>query len=259
MHPYIITEPVVISSYSLLIFIGILLAIIILKRKTNEIPFYDSSYAVIIASVGAALGGKLFYILQNAGTIISFFRDYPLKTALEMTLSGGFVLYGGILFSIPSLYFVSKTNKVDFNLLLNTLAPSLSLAIASGRMGCLLAGCCYGRAYDGPFAIVYPEDALSSVPGGIPLFPSPIAESLICLLITAILLLREKKRGSEGAFSLFLLLYALSRFFLEFMRGDEERKSLLFFSTSQAASIAVLAFLLFVFMKKKLAKKQKNK
>ena len=129
-----------------------------------------------------------------------------------------------------------------------TLPPSLALAIAFGRLGCLFAGCCYGRPYDGPFALVYP--AGFPAPSGVPLFPSPIVECLALVIVTIALTVLGVRKVKWNLMALFLLSYSVLRFFLEMMRGDGERGFVCFLSTSQLISLAIVLTLAILMARK---------
>lgn len=160
----------------------------------------------------------------------------------------GFVLYGGIGGLFAGLAFASKTNGLDFAHVCDDLAPSLAIAIAFGRLGCLFAGCCYGRPYDGPFALVYPEG--SPAPAGVPLFPSPIVECLALVIVTIALTVLRVRKVKWNLMALFLLSYSVLRFFLEMMRGDGERGFVGFLSTSQLISLAIVLTLAILMARK---------
>lgn len=244
MHPIIASfGHFTIPSYSLMILLGAVAAWGLSCRKAVTIPHYDTFYSILMAVIGAGIFGKILYFIVDYKTIIDLFRTYPLEEALKYSLEGGLVLYGGILGMIAGLKSAALQNHLDFPILLDSLAPSIAIGIAFGRIGCLLGGCCYGMPYDGPFAIVYPEESLSA-PSGIPLFPSPIAESIGAISICVILLLYEKRENRKySLLFLFLILYAVLRFTLEFFRGDAERGFIGILSTSQFISLAVLLFL----------------
>lgn len=241
MHPIILSiGRFTIASYSLMIALGFLAALLLTRRRSVRFSLYDCFFSILMALVSAGICGKLLYIIIEHRAVAECFMEYPLEQALEMVLSGGFVLYGGLFGIVIGLWFASHENHLDFRTLLDAMAPSASLAIAFGRIGCLLGGCCYGRPYDGPLAITYPEG--SYAPSGIPLFPSPIAESLGALIITAVLLIYERKKDRRlNSMLLLFLLYAPLRFILEFFRGDSARGMIGRLSTSQAISIAMVA------------------
>ena len=103
-----------------------------------------------------------------------------------------------------------------------------------GRIGCFLVGCCYGIPYAGIGNITYTNSQFA--PNNINLFPVQIVES-ICNLIIFIILTTNYKKFSNKTIELYLILYGITRFSLEFLRGDEIRGQILCMSTSQWISL----------------------
>jgi phosphatidylglycerol:prolipoprotein diacylglycerol transferase len=113
----------------------------------------------------------------------------------------------------------------------------------TGRLGCLAAGCCYGKPTDVPWAIIFNHPAAAAnvgTPLGIPLHPTQVYEAGAELLILVLLLATERKgRPFAGrTFWLYMLLYAISRFIIEFYRGDP-RGLVMGLSTSQFISVVL--------------------
>lgn len=208
-----------ITPYSLLIISGWLAGVLISLRKPRPISRYDGFYCLIMMMVGAMAGGKLLYLAINIKAVIAEFQTAGFADALKAVLSGGFVLYGGFAGGIAAILLVCRTNSLDPGTTLDFLSPSFAVSIGIGRVGCLLAGCCYGR--------IISETGLR--------FPTQICESIFCIILCVFLLLRKRNQ-----FRSFLLLYSGFRFVIEFFRGDPQRGSLWLFSTSQWISLAIL-------------------
>jgi len=133
-------------------------------------------------------------------------------------------------------------------------APGIALGHVIGRLGCLLAGCCYGKQTTVAWAITFTSPVAqdnAGTPLGVPLHPTQLYEAGAEALILALLLSTERKgRYFAGrTFWLYMLLYAISRFIIEFFRGDE-RGAVGMFSTSQFISIllAPLAVVMLVYL-----------
>jgi phosphatidylglycerol:prolipoprotein diacylglycerol transferase len=131
-------------------------------------------------------------------------------------------------------------------------APGIALGHVIGRVGCLLAGCCYGRPTDVPWAITFTDPAAAlnvGTPLSIPLHPTQLYDAGAELLILGVLLATER-RGQKfpgRTFWLYLVLYAISRFIIEFYRGDDGRGiAFNMFSTSQVVSAAIVPLGLFM-------------
>jgi phosphatidylglycerol:prolipoprotein diacylglycerol transferase len=105
-----------------------------------------------------------------------------------------------------------------------------------GRIGCFFAGCCYGIKYQGPFSITF-LDSIAG-PNHVALFPIQLLESFINVLVSIFLIFYSKKDRLPGKiFGIYLMLYSLIRFFLEFLRGDIIRGKLFGITTSQWISL----------------------
>jgi phosphatidylglycerol:prolipoprotein diacylglycerol transferase len=124
-------------------------------------------------------------------------------------------------------------------------APGIAMGHIVGRLGCLLAGCCFGRETSVPWAITFRDPAASAnvgTPLGVPLHPTQLYEAGAEALILAFLLAFER-RGRPFAgrtFWTYLLLYGVSRFAIEFYRGDSRGVVFGFLSTSQFVSVILV-------------------
>ena len=169
-------------------------------------------------------------------------------------LFGGLTFYGGLLGAILGFFIYCRQYKIEKHPLAKVLIPYAPFVHAFGRIGCFLAGCCYGKAYDGPLSVQYPESLADPMLGAFPRFPVQLLEALINLLIFVALLNYRKKRSSEPAEHLlftYLISYATARFFLEFLRDDVDRGVYGPVSTSQILSVLVLLISLIIIKKKR--------
>ena len=126
--------------------------------------------------------------------------------------------------------------------------PAVALGQAFGRIGCFLAGCCYGIETDSAFAVVFPENGHS--PAGVPLVPTQLVMSALDFLhcIALCVFLAKGKRRTHGqALGLYFVFYSIGRFLVEFIRGDAERGHVGPLSTSQFIAIFMLIFGLIMF------------
>lgn len=238
--------PITIHGYGLMIGIGVLVCIALgtyRAKKTKVIPEEMVLDIAIYGLVVGFLGAKILYV------IVEF--DRFLKEPMSVLGSEGFVVYGGIVAGVLTTILYCRIKKISFLECFDLLCPSISIAQGFGRIGCLMAGCCYGRETESFFGIVFPEACMA--PAGVRLLPTQIISSCGDFAITGVLLWyysRRKHVGDVGA--LYMILYAVGRFFLEFLRSDN-RGGFGIFSTSQWISmvIAVGAVLLFYRNRKK--------
>ena len=224
--------PVTIHGYGLMIALGVLAAVLMAgfraKRKGLSA---DTVYGLgLVALIFGFIGAKLLYLIVEW----KYFIEAPLRA-----LSGqGFVVYGGIVGGVIAAILYCRKKKIRFMRYFDLVAPSLALAQGFGRIGCLLAGCCYGRETDSLWGIVFSHSLYA--PNGVRLIPTQIMHSAANFLIAGILLLyarKDRKAGRVGA--MYLILYSVGRFTIEFFRGDY-RGYVGVLSTSQFISIFTL-------------------
>jgi len=230
--------PLTIHGYGMMIGLGIIACVFMgMKRAkirglSEEAILDIAIWGVIIGFVGA----KFLYV------IVEF--DRFLQAPLSVLGSEGFVVYGGIIAGVSAAMVYCKIKKLRFIEYFDLIMPSIALAQGFGRIGCFLAGCCYGRETHSFLGVTFPHGSLA--PAGVSLLPTQIFSSLGNFIITGILLWyakRVKHAGDVGI--LYMVLYSVGRFFIEFLRNDD-RGGFLFFTTSQWISIAILmlAFIL---------------
>jgi phosphatidylglycerol:prolipoprotein diacylglycerol transferase len=135
-----------------------------------------------------------------------------------MIQHGGLVYYGGLIGATISGLGYLAWKKLPVWKIADILAPSIALGSVFGRIGCLLNGCCYGRACDLPWAIHFPLDHETH---GVGVHPTEIYDALLNLILYVFLawLFRRKKFDGQ-IFSTYLIVYAVFRSIAEYFRGD---------------------------------------
>ena len=199
--------------------------------------------------VGALVGAKLFLIIIYPRQFLT-----SIDGLFNLARSAG-VFYGGLIAAVAVALVYMRRYKLPLWTTTDCFAPGIALGHAIGRMGCLMAGCCYGRPADVPWAITFrnPEAQVNvGTPLNVPLHPTQIYEAVAELLILGILITTER-RGRQFAgrtFWLYMLLYGISRFVIEFYRGDNRGAVLGVLSTSQVVSaiLVPLAILMLVLL-----------
>lgn len=231
--------PVTIHGYGLMIGIGFVMAMLMgyyrfKKKGLDPEAVFD---ILLICAVFGFGGGKLFYIFVE-------WRRF-LEDPLAVLGSEGFVVYGGIIVSVLVIMAYCHHKKFAFLDYFDALVPEVALAQGFGRIGCFLAGCCYGRPTQAWFGVTFPDNSLG--PGsGVKVIPTELISSagdfLICLaliLIDAKTRQDPKRRRGDIGF-LYMDFYAIGRFLVEILRGDP-RGNIGVLSTSQFISIFMLA------------------
>ena len=257
MLPEVIVLGHSVAMYGTMILIGVVLGAItaLALAKRHSIKSEDVLFAFIYGIIGVVVGGKLLYLIVELPWILENFELLLSSPELiKHLLTGGFVFYGSLAGGLLMVYLYCKKYGLPLRDMAMAVIPAIPLMHAFGRMGCFFAGCCYGIEYSGIFAIVFKNSAIA--PNGVPLFPVQILESIINLVIFGILLLFQTKNTSYKRVTvLYLVMYCISRFFLEFFRGDSVRGMLWGFSTSQWISMAVLAVLSYFLVTGRIHKK----
>ena len=197
------------------------------KEMLSDIIFY--------LILGALIGGKIFFIIFN-------FDTFWASTLIEK-IRFGFVFYGGFIGALISLFIFLKNKNISFVKTTDFFAPALALGHAIGRIGCFLAGCCYGKPTNGPLGVVF-NNPDSLVPHHLKhthLYPTQLFEVFANFVLFLILVKIYKGQKKEGKTSLvYIMGYALIRFIIEFFRGDDRGWTLLGLYPSQ-----VIALILF--------------
>lgn len=239
MYPYISVFGHNIGTYGLCMLSGVALAVILAIHtgKAKGLIFEDVLIVGAFALGFALIGGcALFvFVTYSPEQIIDFVRSGNFTF-----LSSGIVFYGGLIGGILGALVGIRVAGCEFVIVERSLVPFIPLGHAIGRIGCVLAGCCHGFAYNGPAALYYPHSVLGLSPTQ-GYFPVQPLESLINIGICAFLLWFEKKmrRATDLLFA-YLGLYATFRFLLEYLRGDAIRGVWHSISTSQIISLALL-------------------
>ncbi len=274
MHPVFFQMGGIVGySYGLMIGIGALLAIFVsewrAKRRglDGELVFSAAVWGLL----AGLLGAKLTFIISNIKLLFTN-PSYVLGT-------DGFTVYGGVVLGIIVGGLIVKRKKVDVPVYLDLVIPQIALAQGFGRIGCFLAGCCYGKPTDSHFGVVFPVEAIA--PSGIPLIPTQLISAAGDFLIFAILLLLSNfatdylkvRKGEEELLDkdavtkklrffqplsmsgMYLILYGIGRFAIEFLRADPRRTALGLTSNQYVSIVFVIAGLALIFYGYKRAQK----
>ena len=164
---------------------------------------------------------------------------------------GGMAIQGGIVFGVGAGIIYAKRHKIDILALADIVAPAIILGQAIGRCANLLNGDAFGAPTGSNFGIIYPETTLAYHTYGVqPLWPAEVWEGQIDFVIFALLLIFRAFPHAKGqAFSLYIMLYSLARFGLEFLRGDYANPVFLSFTSAQTTSLVafILALIFFIY------------
>ena len=232
MHTTLIhIGPFAIRSYGLMLALSFLFGILLARWRAKKIGLdfgrmIDLAVVVIIASIA---GSRAFYVVFH----LEEFSATPLDIINPFQSSGevgiqGLSMYGGVVLSILAGLWFLKRHRLPVWKVTDACAPSIALGIVLTRIGCFLNGCCFGKPCHLPWCIVFPsESAAGYFFPGIHIHPTQLYASLYGLIILFLLLFLERFKTFEGfTFWLFILLYAVARSSIDFVRYYEHTMTL---------------------------------
>jgi len=286
MHPTLFhLGQTAIHTYGIAMALGFIVAVLLGVRAARRQGIgadrlLDLAFWIIVS---ALLGSRLLFVITEAPAYLHLCLQgqggqrrlgqvlWDCSSALHLW-EGGLVFYGGLLGAVLASIWYCRRAKLSFLRVADLLVPLIALGHFFGRLGCLSAGCCYGRVSSGiglrfpPVSVAYQEMVRDGLlPGGAPctpaLYPTQLGEAGVELgLFFLLTILTPRKRYHGQLLWLYLLLYPLARFFLELFRADPDRhyvvalnvpwlSSLLglppglppFLSTSQLVSLGLIA------------------
>jgi len=175
---------------------------------------------------------------------VSSWREFA-----SLARAGG-VFYGGLIGAVLATAVLLRRRGIAFWTFADAAAPSIALGQAFGRVGCFLAGCCWGRECSLPWAVTFTSPVAHEnvgVPLGVPLHPTQVYEVLGTLLLCALLVRFERRAFSGETFARYVLGYALLRGAIELVRGDPRGEVFGVMSTSQFIALCGVVLGLAIF------------
>lgn len=248
MHPVLFKiGSFTIYTYGFCIALGALLGFAYMYwqgKKQYGITFDQSNNLFILLVVAGVVGGKLFMIFEDP----SLYLSQPKK----LFSGSGFVFYGSLLTTIPVMLWYFRKIKVPVLGMLDVMAAVTCIVHGLGRVGCFMAGCCYGLPTDSFLSVVFTNSVCQAEPLHTPLYPTQLFEAtFIFSILIALLILKKKKQFDGQLFLIYLMVYAVGRGVLEIFRGDIERGFLIenILSNSQFISILVVSVALYFYIR----------
>ena len=209
--------PLTIHTYGLFVALGFVTALFVTVRlsKTQGLEtqqVMDFSFVTIIWGI---IGSRLMFVVMN----FSYFKVHP--SDIFKIWEGGLVFSGGLIAAILAGLWYSRRHDLSFWQLGDLYAPGIAIGQGIGRIGCFMAGCCFGRATDRLWGVVF-TDPNSLAPLHIALHPTQLYSFLSGLVIFLILLFLYLKKKYDGQVLLwFLILHSTGRLMIERFRGDD--------------------------------------
>ena len=224
----------IIESYAVMLMVGILAALAVfelyfrkwLKEKSGDIFYLEIS---LLLSIAIGIIGA--YLTQN---LYDFIQD-PANYHWHWSMT----FYGGLIFGVGSFFlfyffWVRKHYPKSLDKLLVIAPAAIALAHAFGRIGCFLAGCCYGKPTDAWYGIQFTTTDTKVI-------PTNLFEALFLFALFGLLLFLALKRTCPFGPAFYLIAYGIWRFFIEFQRGDYRGSFIPGLSPSQFWSIVLVA------------------
>lgn len=240
MFPYLKIFGIQIPMYGLLMATAMLVSVGLswLRCRKRGLDGERLLTVALIAIVFGIIGAKaLFMAVTYTWDEIA---DAVRANGVIWLLQGGLVFYGGLIGGVIGAFLgaaIAKTKLLDYS---DSIVPTLPLAHAIGRMGCFCAGCCYGKVTDSWIGMSFPS-AVTGLAENVKVIPTQLIEAGANVLVFLFLLwFTRKKRVGATTLFVYLIIYGVERFLLEYLRGDEIRGIFGAFSTSQWISIAIV-------------------
>ncbi len=237
--------PLSIHTYGLLVAMGFLAAVSVSKRlaarsRLDVDKILDLTFWGLMVGF---LGARILFII----TRLDYFLSDPIS--IFKVWEGGLVFLGGPLLTIPYVLWYCRKHRLPLWKTMDVNAPALAIGQALGRLGCLGAGCCYGKPTGTAFGIRFYSDLVDRKLHGVLLHPTQLYEAGALMALFLGLLYIFKKKVFDGQVALsYLLLYPIIRSIIEIFRGDSIRGFVIedILSTSQFLSILIFLGAAFV-------------
>jgi phosphatidylglycerol---prolipoprotein diacylglyceryl transferase len=248
----------VITSFGVMMFLSFISAAWLVGKQLERygLPKELGWDMLAWCAVGGILGAKFYYLALH-------WQDLLANPVGELLSRGGLVWYGGLIGGVFAYYLQVRSRKLPVATMYDATAPALAFAYAVGRLGCFLVGDDYGRYTEAWYGVAFPRGAPPStadilrnqmgepVPAHIPdsavvaVHPTQLYEIALALVMFAILWRLGTRRGFRAGqlFSVYMVLYGIERFVIEFVRAKTDRIFIggIGFSTSQLVSVVMVA------------------
>lgn len=224
--------PFTVYGYGLMIAIGIVAGCLIAEYRARKQGLdSDVIFSMILwCLAGGFLAAKILFWITEWKSIAAD------PGFMMETFGSGFVVFGGIIGGIFTGGLYCRIRRLSFFQYADVILPSVALAQGFGRIGCFLAGCCYGKETAGFLSVTFLESAYA--PNHVALIPTQLYSSSLDFVHFVLLLVIARNKKKDGQVTAcYLILYSVGRFIIEFFRGDIIRGSVGILSTSQFISI----------------------
>lgn len=241
-------------SYIFMIIIGVIAASVLLIIYLNKKGLKEKSFLdLLVVVIGTVLVGVIFAMLFE--NVYEAIKHAINGTKQEWTW--GMTFYGGLIAGVPTFlllykFYYLRHNEPILKHILVIAPASISLGHAFGRVGCFLAGCCYGIETEPGQGVLFPGHTHEVV-------PTQLIEAIYLFILAGALIALAFKKDFAYNFVIYMGFYGVFRFIIEFFRGDE-RGQLAGLSPSQYVCILMVIGCFFVYslFKKKIFVEKEN-
>lgn len=243
-----------IYTYAVMAGLGAILAGVYACRIAKKRFWEDDTMLVMMlfSALGAFIGGALLYAITNIDVVVVLFKNIHLINSFEKFINaikivfGGSVFYGGLIGGMIAGVIYIKAKKKSVAEYSDIVAPAIPLFHSFGRIGCFLGGCCFGL--ESSLGFHYENHPLLPILNGSTRFPIQLVEAFINLMLFFLLATLLKKNISKNRLlCVYLFLYSIERFIIEYFRGDGYRGYLFGLSTSQIVSVILFVLSIVIF------------
>jgi len=257
MHPFVSIFGRNISVYGLISIFGYIAACAYVmlssrSRKAGYIPQADITNIAASAVIGIMIGGKLLGFVVNLPAVLRNLSKLGGFIQIILSLFGAFVFYGGLIGGIVAVFLYCRKYAIPLEDTAGLFVPAIPFFHSFARIGCFMAGCCYGIEYEGGIAFTHSIAA----PNGVELLPVQLIESIFNMLLFLVLAVVARRIGDKlSLLPIYFLSYGTFRFLIEFYRGDAVRgiwpSEQFGLSTSQWISIVLILWSVVWFLRRK--------
>mgnify|MGYP004445025491 CR=1 FL=1 len=241
MYPYLLGD-----SYVVMLILGVIAAIVVavlymkFRIKLGSVEIID----ICLCTIVAVIAGVIFAILFE--NFYEWIQKGKVVWTWGMTFIGG--LFGGVVgFLLMYYLFYVKRHQAITGYILIGAPACITIAHAIGRIGCFLEGCCYGKETDSWIGIVFPY----GMGAGVKRIPTQLIESIFLFILSDIFIYLIFKTKFKYTLPVYLMVYGVFRFIIEFYRDDNRGQLENFLSPSQIWCIVMfMAGIALIFLQK---------
>lgn len=250
MHPVLISfGKYEVHAWGFMLALAVVLAIFGLRRMFKD-EGYDPDAVIdmiLILVISGIIGCRLAYI------VLYQWQEFIVNPWAVLSITnggiGGLVWYGAFLFAVPLFIWFTRRKGYQIWNMMDMLAPYLALGYALVRIGCFLAGCCYGEVTTSTWGVVFPN--VDSCPR----YPTQLYSSALNFVLFLFLIYYYPRRKFSGQlFAFYLMGYAVYRFIVEYFRESLINIGPFTMGQVATAGLFLIALLLYYYRKKQSAK-----